>query len=124
MEREPSWRLRTLEGTEWQLRVQKSLMRADGSPLTVAYNDPVLRAAGLKSDSFGDAMRFFELSEDEAHNVVCYCMHGRTVEGRAAARAVRAIAAGCAVNLNPMAVWSVVAVPVVGFLSYLLTKIV
>jgi hypothetical protein len=124
LEREPSRRLRTLEGTEWQLQAQKSLMRADGSPLTVAYNDPVLRAAGLKSDTLGDAMRFFELSEHEAHDVVCYCMHGRAVEGRAAARAVRAIAAGCAVDLNPVAVWTVMAVPVVGFLSYLLSKIV
>jgi hypothetical protein len=98
-------------------------MRADGSPLTVAYNDPVLRAAGLRDDTLGEAMRFFDLSEHEAHDVVCYCVHGRTVEGRAAARAVRAIAAGCAVNLNPVAVWSVVAVPVFGFLSYLLTKL-
>jgi hypothetical protein len=123
LDREPSRRLRTLEGTEWQLQAQKSLMRADGSPLTVAYNDPLLRAAGLKSDNLGDAMRFFELSEDEAHNVVCYCMHGRTVEGRAAAKAIRAIAAGCAVNINPLAVWIVGVVPVVGLLSYLLTKV-
>jgi hypothetical protein len=124
LEREPLRHLRTLEGTEWQLQAQKFSMRADGSPLTIAYNDPVLRAAGLKSDTLGDAMRFFELSEHEAHDVVCYCMHGRTIEGRAASRAVRAIAAGCAVNLNPMAVWGVVAVPLVGCVSYLLTKIV
>ena len=124
LEREPLRRLRTLEGTEWQLQAQKSLMRADGSPLTVAYNDPLLRAAGLQSDTLGDAMRFFELSEDEAHHVVCYCMHGRTVEGRAATKAIRAIAAGCAVNMNPLAVWIVGVVPIVGLLSYLLTKIV
>ena len=124
LEREPSRRLHTLEGTEWQLQAQKFLMRADGSPISVAYRDPVLRAAGLKGDTFGDAMRFFELTEHEAHDVVCYCMHGRTVEGRVAARAVRAIAAGCAVNLNPVAVWGVAAVPVVGFLSYLITKVV
>jgi hypothetical protein len=123
LERDPTAQLRTLEGTEWQIQVQKSLMRADGSPLTVAYKDPVLRAAGLESDTLGAAVRFFDLSDHDAHRVVCYCMHGRTVEGRAAARAVRAIAAGCAVNLNSGAVWIVGALPVVGFMGYLLTKI-
>jgi hypothetical protein len=98
-------------------------MRADGSPLTVAYTDPVLRAAGLKSDTLGEAMRFFEMSEHQAHRVVCFCMHGRTVEGRAAARAVRAIAAGWVVGVSPVAVWTVGALPVVGFIGYLLTKI-
>jgi hypothetical protein len=122
LERDPAIQLRTLEGTEWQLQVQKSLMRADGSPLTVAYKDPVLRAAGLQSDTLGAAMRFFELSEHEAHRVVCYCMHGRIVEGRAAASVVRSIAAGWVVGVSPVAVWTVGALPVVGFIGYLLTK--
>jgi hypothetical protein len=124
LERDPSARLRTLEGTEWQLQIQKSSMRADGSPLTVAYKDPVLRATGLKDDTFGEAMRFFDLSEHDAHRIVCYCMHGRTVESHAAAKAVRAIAAGWTVDQSPALVWTAVVLPVVCFASYLLTKLV
>jgi hypothetical protein len=123
LKRDPAARLRTLEGTEWQLQVQKSLMRADGSPLTVAYKDPVLRAAGLQDDTFGEAMRFFDLSEHDAHRIVCYCMHGRTVESQAAAKAVRAIAAGRTVESNSVVVWTTVALPFVCFASYLLTKL-
>jgi hypothetical protein len=99
-------------------------MRADGSPLTVAYNDPVLRAAGLNSDTLGDAMRFFELSEHQAHRVLCYCMHGRMIEGRTAAATIRAISAGVAGNLSLMALWTIAALPVGYFVSCLLTKIV
>jgi hypothetical protein len=38
-------------------------------------------------------MQFFELSEYQAHKVLRYGAHGRTIEGRAAAKVVRAIAA-------------------------------
>ena len=122
LEREPAAKLRTLNEIEFQPRPARPLMRADGSPLTVAYADPVLRAAGLEGDTLGDAMRFFGMSQHEAHRVVCYCMHGRTVEGRAAASVVRSIAAGW-VGVSPVAVWTVGALPVVGFIGYLLTKI-
>jgi hypothetical protein len=123
LERDPAIKLHTLDQIEFQPKAARPSMRADGSPLTVAYNDPVLRAAGLNSDRLGDAMRFFELSEYEAHRVLCYCMHGRTVEGRAAASVVRSIAAGWVVGVSPVAVWTVGALPVVGFIGYLLTKI-
>jgi hypothetical protein len=123
LERDPVIKLHTLDQIEFQPKAARPSMRADGSPLTVAYNDPVLRAAGLNSDRLGDAMRFFELSEYEAHRVLCYCMHGRTIEGRAAASVVRSIAAGWVVGVSPVAVWTVGALPVVGFLGYLLTKI-
>jgi hypothetical protein len=123
LERDPAIKLHTLDQIEFQPKAARPSMRADGSPLTVAYNDPVLRAAGLNSDTLGDAMRFFELSEYEAHRVLCYCMHGRTVEGRAAASVVRSISAGWVVGVSPVAVWTVGALPVVGFLGYLLTKI-
>ena len=123
LERDPVIRLHTLDQIEFQPKAARPSMRADGSPLTVAYNDPVLRAAGLNSDRLGDAMRFFELSEHEAHRVLCYCMHGRTVEGGAAASVVRSIAAGWVVGVSPVAVWTVGALPVVGFIGYLLTKI-
>ncbi len=68
-------------------------MRVDGSPLTVAFEDPVLQAEGLKSDRLGDAMRFFGLSHWEAHHIVCYCHYGRDMATETVARTVRAIAA-------------------------------
>jgi hypothetical protein len=123
LERDPAIKLRTLDQIEFQPKAARPSMRADGSPLTVAYNDAVLRAAGLESDRLGDAMRFFELSEYEAHKVLCYCMHGRTVEGRAAASVVHSIAAGWVLGVSPIAVWVVGALPVVGFMGYLFTKI-
>ena len=122
LERDPAIWLRTLDQIEFQPKAERPSMRADGSPLTVAYNDPVLRAAGLESDRLGDAMRFFELSEYEAHRVLCYCMHGRTVEGRAAASVVRSIC-WMGSRRSPLSVLTVGALPVVGFIGYLLTKI-
>ena len=124
LERNPAIQLRTLDQIEFQPRAERPSMRADGSPLTVAYNDPVLRAAGLNSDTLGDAMRFFELSEHQAHRVLCYCMHGRMIEGRTAAATIRAISAGVAGNLSLMALWTIAALPVGYFVSCLLTKIV
>jgi hypothetical protein len=68
-------------------------------------------------------MRFFELSEYQAHRVVCYCMHGRTLEGRAAARAVRAISAGWLMHVLPIAVFTALTLPTVCFFGFLLTKV-
>jgi hypothetical protein len=61
--------------------------RSEASPLTVAYEDPVLRAQGLRSDSFGDALTFFELSERQLHHAFCSCIVGaRLTAGNAALR--------------------------------------
>ena len=49
------------------------------SPLTVAFEDPVLRSAGLASDQFGEVARFFGLSPWQLHDVVCNCHFGETV---------------------------------------------
>jgi hypothetical protein len=51
-----------------------------------------LMAEGLKSEKFGDATNFFELSDEEADWVVCYCHHGRQVDARTVAGAVRDLA--------------------------------
>ena len=67
-------------------------------------------------------MRFFELSEYQAHRVLCYCMHGRTVEGRFAANVVRSIAASHLTLLMPLAVLGAMALPTIFFVSHLLMK--
>ena len=83
--------LQTLRETEHERYYERMRMREDGSPLSVAFEEPVLRSAGLKDDTFGEAARFFSLSDWELHNVLCYCHFGSTVSAREVASRVRAI---------------------------------
>jgi hypothetical protein len=89
LEESPSRYLSTLHQTEYQPAAQRANMRADDSPISVAYKDPVLRAAGMENDTYGEAKRFFELSDEELHKVICYCHFGATVNATTAARHVR-----------------------------------
>ena len=87
LERQPWRRLSTIEGTEFGSRREREAKRSDHSPLTVAFDDSVLRAEGLRGDRVGDAVEFFDLREDQVHHLVCYCHHGQTVSpGTVAAR--------------------------------------
>jgi hypothetical protein len=43
------------------------------SPFALAAQDNLLYAAGLRSDSVGDAQRFFELSREELTEFSCVC---------------------------------------------------
>jgi hypothetical protein len=90
LEDQPERRLGTLSGTEYAPRAERLAMRVSGSPITVAFEDPAFRAAGLEDDSYGAAKRFFELSDRQLHNIVCYCHFGDAVRGASAARRVRA----------------------------------
>ncbi|BBD41195.1 hypothetical protein Amn_pb01860 (plasmid) [Aminobacter sp. Y103A] len=87
---QPKRRLTTLSGTEFLPHAERQTMRASGSPITVAFEDPVFRAAGLSDDSYGEAKRFFELSDRQLHNIVCHCHLGESTRGASAARRVRA----------------------------------
>jgi hypothetical protein len=89
LEREPGRELRSLEEIEWKTKAERRDLRADGSPLTVAFEDPVLRAEGLASDRLGDAMAFFGLSLHDAHVALCSCVHGRSMQANVAANRVR-----------------------------------
>jgi hypothetical protein len=57
----------------------------------VAYDDPLLRAAGLRGDTIGDAAEFFGLSHAQLHHLVCYCHHGLTMDPQATAAQVRGL---------------------------------
>jgi hypothetical protein len=84
--------LRPLSFVEFYAPRERGRLRADDSPLAVAYADPVLRAAGLNSDSLGDGQAFFQLSDRDTHYLLCDChWHGR-MTGRAAAKRVRLVA--------------------------------
>jgi hypothetical protein len=85
-------RLRAISEVEHGGRRERAARRADGSPLTVAYEDPVLRAAGLRGDTIGDAAAFFGLSHGQLHDLVCWCHYGASMDRRATAAEVRALA--------------------------------
>ncbi len=89
LEQIPGRRLSTLPQTENQPVRTRVTMRADGSPLSVAFADPVLRAAGLEDDTYGEAKRFFELTDHQLHRTICYCHFGATVSASTAAHYVR-----------------------------------
>lgn len=91
LERNPDRQLSTLEAIEWTAKADRPFIRSDDSPLTVAFTDPVLRADGLTSDRLGDALTFFEMTEDDAHYVMCSCIHGRTMTAGCAAARLRGL---------------------------------
>jgi hypothetical protein len=91
LERNPQRLLATLHQTEYQPAAERAIMRGDGSPISVAFEDAVLRAAGLESDSYGEAKLFFELSDHQLHKLVCYCHFGATVSAATAARYLRGV---------------------------------
>ena len=84
--------LRSIDGTEFGTRAERESKRADGSPLTVAFHDPALRAQGLRGDRVGDAIDFFGLSHREIHHLVCYCHYGRSISAAVVADNVRTLA--------------------------------
>ena len=94
LERDPDRRLSTLHQTEYQPANARAIMRGDDTPISIAFHDLVLRGAGLKGDSYGEAKRFFELTDGQLHEVICYCHFGATVSAATAARHIRGVLAG------------------------------
>jgi hypothetical protein len=92
LERDPTRRLRSLGEIELKAPAERALMRSPDSPLTVAFEDPVLREQGLVSDRLGDGMAFFEITEDDAHQLMCSCMNGWSMTSSKVARGVRRLA--------------------------------
>lgn len=89
LEREPKRLLYALAGTEYAPIDERNTMRAEGSPLTVAFDDADFRAEGLANDSYGEAKRFFDVTDQQLHNIVCHCHFGKTIKAASAARRVR-----------------------------------
>ncbi|MBT1159306.1 hypothetical protein J1C56_27395 [Aminobacter anthyllidis] len=90
LKEQPDRRLGTLPGTEHTQAAERLKMHVPGSPITVAFEDPAFRVAGLGDDSYGEAKRFFGLSDWQLHNIVCHCHLGDSIRGASAARRVRA----------------------------------
>ncbi|MGE6784540.1 hypothetical protein ACQKGL_18685 [Ensifer adhaerens] len=92
LDQTPDRRLNTLFETEFQPISTRDSMRRESSPLEVAFEDPLLRKEGLNDDSYGEAKRFFGLSDLEMHQLVCSCHTGETVRSGTVAECVRAVA--------------------------------
>jgi hypothetical protein len=108
LEREGDRRLNTLRDIEYVPPQERAGLRADDSPLTVAFNDPRLRAAGLAGDRVGDAVAFFGISAMELHDILCFCHHGSKMSAAAAAARVRAAVAHRRMCTQAMVVGAVV----------------
>lgn len=91
LQAEPRRVLQTLRETEYQPHHARDAMRAANSAITVAYEDPLLRAEGLAGDSYRDAKDFFGLSDRQLHYVVCYCQSGAVMSASAAAYRVSSL---------------------------------
>jgi len=89
LERNPKRRLSAFYQTEFQAAGTRDAMRAEGSALSVAFEDSYLRASGLANDSYGEAKRFFEITDHQLHRMVCYCHVGTGVSAGTTARYVR-----------------------------------
>jgi hypothetical protein len=92
LDRDPYRRLNTFFETEYASDTDRASLRREDSPISVAFADRVLRAAGLADDSYGGAKKFFDVSDWELHRVVCYCHYVAAVSAKDAARIVRMIA--------------------------------
>ena len=102
--REGDRQLNTLFEIEHMPRAKRKALRADNSLLSVAYQDPCLRAEGLAGDTVGDVLAFFRISERQLHDLACYCHHGPSMSARSAAARVRALATRPTIDVRPLAV--------------------
>ncbi|MCV9966756.1 hypothetical protein OIU34_33315 [Pararhizobium sp. BT-229] len=89
LEADPSRVLSTLHETEYLPQTKRDALRCNNSAISIAFNDPILRAAGLQSDTYGEAKRFFELSDRQLHRIVCDCQFGAIVSTAKVARFIR-----------------------------------
>ena len=74
----PDRSLGTIRETEFQPASLRDALRSADSPINIAFHDDVLHAEGLKDDTYGEAKRFFELTDQQLHRIVCSCHSGAT----------------------------------------------
>jgi hypothetical protein len=81
-----------LSRIEYVSASERLLLRADDSPLSIAYRDATLREQGLGSDRVGDAVAFFSLTQGEAHHLFCECHYVDGMTSQNVAARARSIA--------------------------------
>lgn len=92
LEHEPDRPLKPLTRVELYAEPERSRLRGDQSPLSIAYADPLLRSEGLSSDRLGDGRSFFGISNNDIHALVCDCRYGGRMRSGDVGRRVRALA--------------------------------
>lgn len=97
-------KLNALPEIEYMPRRDRPGAQYHNSVLTVAFNDPDLRAAGLTGETFGEARRFFGLSEHRMHELVCNCAISASISGARMADRVRKEA-----DRKPVVGWTILA---------------
>lgn len=96
--REDERLLRPFSFVEFYAPAERRRLHVEGSPLSVALADPVLREEGLKGDRLGDGQDFFGLNDRDTHYLLCDChWHGR-MTGKAAAKRLRRLSSRNPVN--------------------------
>ena len=93
--------LNALREIEYLSPADRRAYRGDDTPLSVAHDDPVLRRAGVTDDSLGTAMDFFEISDEDAHRLLCDCHYMGTMTGTGLAQRIRHFA-----NHGKVGAWS------------------
>jgi hypothetical protein len=101
LQADPDRKLRSLHEIEHLSAACRRECHAQNSPLTVAYEDAILRSAGLRSDRVGDCTDFFELDDKQMHHAFCSCHVGARFTGREAAERLRHVAQRDAFGRNP-----------------------
>jgi hypothetical protein len=97
---------------EYVAHAARRRIRSLGSPISVAYADPVLKQEGLVGDAFGDAVTFFELSDHQMHRILCYCTGGHALPAVEVARRIRAEM--CAPSACVTSLWVISAMALAG----------
>lgn len=92
LEEAPERPLKLLRQVEYLSAAMRASMRADGSPLELAFADPVLRQNGLTGDTLGEAESFFSLSGRHVHYLLCDCYFQGSVNAGLVASRIRAVA--------------------------------
>jgi hypothetical protein len=85
-------RLMPFMRTEYLSHEARNALRADNSPLALAFADPLLREDGLAGDTMGEGMIYFGLSQQKAHRLLCDCHYSGTMTGERVASRLRAAA--------------------------------
>ncbi|MBM0207494.1 hypothetical protein JNW90_34335 [Micromonospora sp. STR1s_5] len=94
LRRIPDLDIHSLGEIEFVPEQSRDGLRREGSALSLAFADPVFRSQGLLSDTYGEGVRFFDLSDREAHWLLCSCSNGLTAKASYLARKVERLAQG------------------------------
>ncbi|MBU6371160.1 MAG: hypothetical protein KJS97_00410 [Alphaproteobacteria bacterium] len=95
--------LSTLPSVEYMPKPERLGLRKENSAISVAFADPVLRNAGLRDDTYGAALEFFELSHGQLHRLTCRCHYGVSAPAERVSRRVRGLSTSLMTRVNDVA---------------------